>query len=126
MSQKTRSIIIWTLSIVFGLLFILAGLPKLFGVPGVLEMFENWGYPARFAHVVGLMEMVGGIGLMIPRFSRNAGFLLLTVMVGAFGTHVVAGEWMRLIIVAVFSAAVGAVIKLRTTPGETTAGECSP
>jgi len=103
----------WTLSIIFGLLFILAGQPKLFGVSGVLEMFENWGYPARFAHVVGLLEISGGIGLMIPRVSRHAAKLLLVVMLGAFVTHIFASEWMRLINVAVFAGAVYTVMVLR-------------
>jgi len=118
MSDKTRSILTWTLSIVFGLLFLLAGQPKLFGSPGVLDMFGRWGYPPRFAHVVGLLEMAGGIGLMIPRFSRTAAMGLLVVMLGAFGTHVFAGEWMRLINVAVFSGAVFGIYKLRQGIGD--------
>jgi|Marorgknorr_s2lv_3_1036020.scaffolds.fasta_scaffold03157_3 uncharacterized membrane protein YphA (DoxX/SURF4 family) len=83
------------------------------GTPGVLEMFEHWGYPARFAHVVGALEFAGGVGLLIPRIARYAATGLLVVMVGAFFTHVFAAEYMRFINVAVFSAALLGVRQLR-------------
>ncbi len=118
MSPKTRSILSWSLQIIFGLLFVIASLPKLTGTPGVLEMFENWGYPGRFAHVVGALEFAGGVGLLIPRVARYAAAGLLVVMVGAFFTHLFAAEYMRFINVGVFSMALLGVRQLRRSMTE--------
>ena len=41
--------------------------------------------------------MVGGIGLIIQRFSAAAGAALALMMIGAIGTHVIHSEWGMLV-----------------------------
>lgn len=109
MTLKSKRILIWTLRIVFGMLFLLAGLPKLVGVAAVLERFSEWGYPTQFAYVIGLVEVIAGIGLIVNRTVRYGALLLLAVMAGALFTHALAGEWGRFPIVAIFVIALWAI-----------------
>jgi hypothetical protein len=37
--------------------------------PQWIEMFRNWGFPDKFYLVIGALELVGAIGLVIPRIS---------------------------------------------------------
>jgi len=55
--------------------------------------FERWGYPIWFMYLIGVVEVVGGIGLIIQRFSATAGAALALMMIGAIGTHVIHSEW---------------------------------
>ena len=112
MLPKTKTILSWTLRILFGILFLLAGLPKLLGDAGTLARFGDWGYPARFAHVVGLMEISGALALFIPRFARYGALLIGIVMIGAFITHIFAQEWSRLAWVGTIAVAQIAIWKL--------------
>ena len=61
------------------------------------ERFEQWGYPANAHYAVGVFEIIGGLGVLIPRWRRAASLTLVVLMVGALGTHVVNGEFSRVI-----------------------------
>ena len=75
-------------------------LPKLQAHPGLVEHFQGWGFPAakQMVVVTGILELVGGVGFLIPRTTRYGGALLCLVMTGAFLTHLLNGEWPRLIL----------------------------
>ena len=112
MKLKTAGRLKLTIQIVFGLLFLLAGKSRLWDAELFQPEFERWGYALWFIYVVGFVEFTGGLALIIPRTSRWASFALLVIMVGAFGTHVLAGEWSRLISVAIFSSALISILML--------------
>ena len=44
-------------------------------------------------YLIGTIEVVGGIGLIIQRFSAAAGAALALMMIGAIGTHMIHSEW---------------------------------
>ncbi|HTR13333.1 MAG TPA: DoxX family protein, partial [Roseiarcus sp.] len=54
-----------------------------------------------FRYVVGLIEVVGGIGVLIPPWSGLAAILLLVVDVGAFFAQIlfIHSDWIHTIIV---------------------------
>jgi uncharacterized membrane protein YphA (DoxX/SURF4 family) len=54
--------------------------------------FHNMGYPAWFRVVIGVIEIGGGVGLLIPRLAFYAAGALGVVMIGAAYTLVVHGE----------------------------------
>jgi putative oxidoreductase len=87
-SRKGRLITLWTLSGLVALAFIGAGGAKLAGVPVMVEMFDKVGLGRWFRYFTGLLEVVGAIGLLIPRYAFYAAVLLATVMVGAIVAHV--------------------------------------
>ncbi len=102
MPSKVKAVFVWIAQILIGLLFVLVALPKLQAHPGLVERFHEWGFPAAKQMVVltGILELVGGIGFLIPKTNRYGGVLLCMVMAGAFLTHLLHGEWPRLAITA--------------------------
>lgn len=84
-----RNRILWTLQILLGLFFIIAsGGPKLV-MPNALtdNAPENLTIPFALLIFIGIVEVAGGIGLMVPRLSAlaAAGLTVLTVL--AAGTQ---------------------------------------
>jgi uncharacterized membrane protein YphA (DoxX/SURF4 family) len=93
--QKGRTIASWLLQVLMAAAFITIGLGK-FGAPFWERSFARWGYPPGFHLVVGVIELVGGILVLVPRLTSYAGLMLGTVMVGAILTHALAGDmWAR-------------------------------
>ena len=86
--RKGRLITLWTLSGLVAIAFIGAGGAKLAGVPVMVEMFDKVGLGQWFRYFTGLLEVAGGIGLLIPRYAFYAAGLLAIVMVGAIIAHV--------------------------------------
>ena len=87
MSPSVRNIIAWILQVILAILFIKAGFDKLRDVDGVTKMFEGLGLPGVLGVVVGAAELLGGIGLLIPRTVRPAAIGLIVIMVGALVMH---------------------------------------
>ncbi|WP_036504949.1 DoxX family protein [Nocardia aobensis] len=85
---KIRNRVLWTLQIVLGLFFIIAsGGPKLV-IPQTLV--ENnataFSIPLALLVFIGLAEVAGGIGLMVPRLTAAAaiGLAIVTFLAAGF------------------------------------------
>lgn len=119
----------WPLTILswlLGLLFLGTGGAKLAGLPMVAAQFEGWGYPLWFVDAVGMAEVLGGLLLFIPAGRLVGSLLLAIVMVGATGTHIMAGEWASVPVPVVLLAALAwimARISRRQQQAELSAGE---
>lgn len=75
---------LWVLQILLGLFLIVASAaPKLFGEATAVQTFEDMGAGAWFRYLVGLLELAGGIGLLVPRLAGLAATGLALLMVGA-------------------------------------------
>ncbi|MFE3542939.1 DoxX family protein [Nocardia sp. NPDC059177] len=84
---KTRNRVLWTLQVVLGLFFIIAsGGPKLV-IPNTLmeNPPQNLTISFGLLILIGVAEVAGGIGLMVPRLSglAAAGLSVLTVLAAA-------------------------------------------
>lgn len=90
---------VWTLVIFLAVLFVIQGLSKFAGPSSThwAARFASWGYPQVLRYLVGTIEILGGIGLLVPRASRAAAVALMFVMAGACYTHVTHGEVRHLI-----------------------------
>lgn len=80
--------ILWVLATTF----ILSGLLKFSGSPLLSESFVNWGYPAAFVYLVGVVELAGGLLLLNRHTVFFGGIILALEMFAAFFTHFVHGE----------------------------------
>jgi putative oxidoreductase len=69
-SGKRRKVGLWILRVLLGAAFIGAGGAKLAAVPAMVEMFEKVGVGQWFRIVTGLLEVTGGILLLIPRLTE--------------------------------------------------------
>ncbi len=91
MNPKVRNIVAWVLGILVGLYMIAGGYPKLFPNDGMIRRFENWGYSATFATIIGVLEMLSGLLLIIPKTAFYGGIALGILMLGAVYTHLNTG-----------------------------------
>ena len=87
-SGKVCLITLWILSGLVALAFLGAGGAKLAGAAAMVELFDKVGRGQWFRYLTGLLEVSGGIGLLIPRYAFYAAGLLGAVMVGAIIAHV--------------------------------------
>ena len=83
--MKWKCIGVMTLSILLGLAFLASGGMKLAGMDA--EGFARFGYPGWFLYVVGLMEVGGGLLVLVPVTRRYGAAVIGCVMVGALVTH---------------------------------------
>ena len=90
---------VWTCATFLAVAFVFVGFSKLAGSSAIRwnERFVNWGYPANAQYVVGVLEIVGGLGVLIPKWRQAAAAILVALMAGALGTHAVHAEFPRLI-----------------------------
>lgn len=107
-----KTIVMWTLQVVIGAMFVLVGLMK-FQDPSWQRSFARWGYPDGFYLAVGVLEALGGMALLVPRLTTYAALLLMTVMGGAVVTHLVHGELQRLPVPLVYLVLIALIGWLR-------------
>jgi len=83
-NEGRKQTVLRVVEILAGLFIAIAsGLPKLFGQETAVEMFDDIGWGDWFRYVVGTLEVLGGIGLILPRTTRLAAIGLCGLMVGA-------------------------------------------
>jgi uncharacterized membrane protein len=89
-ATPTRRRVLWTVQILVGLFFVVASAaPKLFGEPYAVAIFDEIGAGDWFRYAIGLVELAGGIGLLVPRLAAAAAVGLVGLMIGAAYTQVV-------------------------------------
>ncbi|WML58930.1 DoxX family protein [Neobacillus sp. PS2-9] len=72
------------LRVVLGISFFIHGLTKFQGgIENIVGWFDSIGLPGGLAYVVAVIELVGGLALVIGLGSRVVSILLSLVMIGA-------------------------------------------
>jgi len=96
---RLRRIAVWGGAIFLAVAFVSIGVSKLGGGSAIrwADRFAHWGYPANAQYVVGVFEILGGVGMLLPWSRRAASLTLGVVMIGALCTHLVNGEFPRTI-----------------------------
>jgi uncharacterized membrane protein YphA (DoxX/SURF4 family) len=93
--SKGKKIVLWIVSILLAASFLFSGSFKLLKAEDARAMFVHYGYAAWFATFIGACEVLGGIGLLVPRLAALAASCLSIIMVGAFFTHVIHREYLH-------------------------------
>jgi len=83
--SKGQKIVMWVVSILLTCLFLFAAMPKLLTPDKIIS---QWVYARWFLTFIGVCEMLGAIGLLIPRLAALAAAGLSVVMIGAVYTLV--------------------------------------
>jgi uncharacterized membrane protein YphA (DoxX/SURF4 family) len=68
---------LWVLRGLMAFVFIATGAMKLVATPMMIEDFNHLGLGLWFMYFTGALEVIGGIGVLMPRFSPWAALLLL-------------------------------------------------
>ena len=110
--SRSKTAILWILRILMAALFLFASLMKLTGKPDMVAEFDMIGLGQWFRYLTGLLEVVGGIGILVPSVSVFGGILLLAVDAGAFVAQVAVlhMDWIHTIVIG---AILGTVIYLQ-------------
>jgi putative oxidoreductase len=69
--------------------FVFAAARNLAGDEQMATDFARWGYPAWFRASVAVLQVVGGVLLLLPASAPWGAAVLSVVLVGAVGTHLV-------------------------------------
>lgn len=87
-----KSLIAWATALILCLFFILNGYPKIFSdSSNIVAKFKDWGYSSNFMLMIGILEIVGGIMVLVPRVAFYGALLLTAIMIGAIYTHLSTG-----------------------------------
>jgi putative oxidoreductase len=78
----------WALQVVLAVFLVAVAVPKLAGADRATETFDDigWGQWVRVA--IGLAEIAGAVGLVIPRLAAISAVALSALMVGATATNI--------------------------------------
>ena len=87
---RAASICLWTVRILLSAQFAIGGLLKLTAEASMVTMFDDIGAGQGLRLFVGVCELAGAIGLLVPRLARLAAAALALLMIGAAATNVLA------------------------------------
>ena len=77
-----------------GVMMVISGGVKIAGTEFHRTQFEQFGYPQWFIAVSGIVELIGGVGVLVglvfaPLLAVLGGFLIIATMIGAILSHLV-------------------------------------
>jgi putative oxidoreductase len=107
-ASRSKTIILWILRILIAALFLFAAFMKLTGQPTMIEEFNTIGLGQWFRYLTGLLEVAGGIAILVPPVSVFGAILLLAVDAGAFVAQVAIlhADWIHTIVIGAVLATV--------------------
>jgi hypothetical protein len=77
------NIVLWIIQILLALLFLFAGLTKLFPIIPMPPPPPNmWMPPMWFLKFIGVCEVLGGLGLVLPGLFRRQQYLTVWAAIG--------------------------------------------
>ncbi len=84
---KPLTIALWIVQVLLAGMFFMAGGHKVAGDPQMVGLFDAIGIGQWFRYVTGILEIGGGILLLVPRVQAVGAAVLGAVMLGAVTTH---------------------------------------
>jgi len=95
MTQKSKTIWYWIITILLSFCLFSGGLAQALQVKDVVEGFKPLGYPTYFISIIGVWKVLGIIAILIPGFKllkewAYAG--LFFTMTGAVISHIAASD----------------------------------
>lgn len=96
------------LRILAAVVFLAAAAAKLSGAPEMVQAFDHIGLGQWFRIVTGIVEVIGGIAVLIPAAAFLGGLLLSATMIGAVLAHsfVIEGSPVPALILLLITAAI--------------------
>lgn len=97
--KRVPRALVWTIVLLTAFVLVMVGFSKVAGQSSSrwAARFVHWGYPVALTYVVGAVEIISGIGLLVPVATRPAAGTIMVVMAGAFYTHLSHGEVLRVV-----------------------------
>ncbi|GAA1562302.1 hypothetical protein GCM10009678_51580 [Actinomadura kijaniata] len=83
---RAATVVAWVLQVLLALEFLAAGLGKLLGSQANVDMFAEIGAGQWLRYLVGVLEVAGAVGVVLPPLAALAAACLAALMVGAIIT----------------------------------------
>ncbi|MEO9966880.1 MAG: DoxX family protein [Reichenbachiella sp.] len=88
---KTQPVLLWLLGAYLAYRLGINGIRK-FDPDGMwTKAFIRWGYPVWFRIFIGVLEVGGGLLVLIPKTRPLGALILAVVMIGALSTRIIFG-----------------------------------
>ncbi len=88
--RRGITITLWALQVLAAAFMLIgAAIPKLVGQQYAVDLFDQIGAGQWLRYLVGVLELAGAVGLLVPRLSGLAATGLVALMVGATFTQIV-------------------------------------
>lgn len=92
-TRSLNTVVVWVVEVLVAGLFLAVGVPKVLGLdPNYFQFAAMRGFPDWIRVVVGVCEVIGALGLLIPRLASYAAIGLAMFMVPAAITQAMSGE----------------------------------
>ena len=82
-----KNVALWVLQIAVAAVFVVSAIPKLAGVPMMVQMFGALGLGQWFRYFTAVLEIGGAVLLLVPAVAGVGALTLAVVMVGAILVH---------------------------------------
>jgi len=82
-TRRAGHVALWVLQVLLAATYVLSASGKLAADPMQVAGFDLMGLGAAGMYVVGAAELLGAIGLLIPRLTGLAALCLVALMIGA-------------------------------------------
>ena len=89
MAKWARLIGTWLPAVLLAFIFVPQGWAKFSDTSGWAVAFRHWGYPDWFRILIGVVELSAVVLLLSGRAAVVGALLIIAVMLGAMGTHLV-------------------------------------
>lgn len=86
--MNSKTIVWWVVRVLAAVIMIFFSIPKLTGDPDTIQMFTALGTEPWLRFVTAILELVGGIALLIPRTTLYGAVATALVALGAIGSHI--------------------------------------
>ena len=109
--SRWRLRVAWTLQVALAAVFVFTASRKFMGHPVPVATVEALGAGQWLRIAIGVAELAGAIGLLVPRLAGLAASCLALLMLGAVGTHLllVGGSAVPALVLLAASAAVASL-----------------
>ena len=104
--SQGRTTTLWVLRILAAFIFLPAAALKLAGFPMLVHFFDLAGAGQWLRYVAALIEIVGGIAVLMPRYSWQGAALLLLLDIGALIAQVtrIHFDWVHVVVIGAILA----------------------
>ncbi|WP_444914546.1 DoxX family protein [Microbulbifer sp. TRSA007] len=111
--MRKQVVIFYVASSMFAVLMMISGMAKLTGQESIVQATVDLGYPLYLLKILGTAYLIGAIAILQPKFKTlkqwgYAGFSI--ALIGASGSHLLAGQALSTALPATVLLAVLAVV----------------
>lgn len=85
-------VVLWVFALFLAWVFIRQGIAKFSDTSGWAQAFRAWHFPVWFRICIGIAETTAAVLLLSRRTAFAGAIIIITVMIGAMGTHIYWGR----------------------------------